>query len=62
MRNQKEEVKKIKALLFVVAFCMALNIKLLMDVSKQKKIIANLAGAGQEYIDILEADLIKCKK
>jgi len=63
MQNQKpsEESKKIKALLFVVAFSFAFNFKLLVDISKKDKIIANIAGAGQEYIDILAKELEECR-
>jgi len=39
---------------------MAFNFKLLMDVSKKDRMIANIAGAGQEYIDILEKNLNEC--
>lgn len=59
-KNQNQESKKTKALLFVIAFSMAFNFKLLMDVSKKDRMIANIAGAGQEYIDILEKNLNEC--
>lgn len=61
-KNQNQESKKTRALLFAIAFSMAFNFKLLMDVSKKDRIIANLAGAGQEYIEILEKELLLCQK